>query len=97
MKKLIILPILFLAACGGNDKVWKDYQCKGKNAPASVKARFFDGGAEIDVAGREKQTLKQAVSASGAKYAVKGAEFWTKGDWARLTLGKASYECALKK
>jgi len=96
MKKLIILPILLLASCGGNDNVWKDYECKGKNAPASVKARFFDGGAEIDIAGRGKETLKQAVSASGARYAEKKTEFWTKGNWARLTLGKVSYECTLK-
>jgi membrane-bound inhibitor of C-type lysozyme len=96
MKKICILSVLVLAACGNNERVWKDYQCgKGKTA-AVVKARFFKDGAEIETDGR-KYTLTQVRSADGAKYAAKGIEFWTKGmDRAMLTSKGKTADCTAK-
>ncbi|MDR1008863.1 MAG: MliC family protein [Rickettsiales bacterium] len=95
MKKALLL--LALAACSpkGSDVV---YVCENPDGGAEtiVKARFYEGGVDIDINGRDQRKLVQAVSASGARYAADEVEFWTKGKGATLTTFGASTDCVQK-
>jgi membrane-bound inhibitor of C-type lysozyme len=95
MKKIIfILPVLALAAC--NDE-WTHYQCTSEESSIPVKAKFYEGGADIVVNNRSEHKLTQAVAASGARYVSEdGIEFWTKGKSATFTAFGASTECEEK-
>ena len=96
MRKICILSVLVLAACGG-DKDWKTYQCGAGKTASVVKARFVKDGAEVKINGGDKQALKQVKSADGAKYSAKGVEFWTKGaNKAMLTVSKKRTDCVAK-
>jgi membrane-bound inhibitor of C-type lysozyme len=59
----------------------------------TVSLRFPDPEQlELDD-GNSARSLTRIRSASGARYAGDGAEFWEKGDEAMLTIGEARYEC----
>jgi membrane-bound inhibitor of C-type lysozyme len=58
-------------------------------SPDSVEITYADG---------RKQTLPNVISASGARYAVAGTEFWSKGDEAMFTApGRAQTTCNVAK
>ena len=98
MKKICVLSAMILAACGKGDDngAWKNYRCGKGDAAITVKARFFEGGAQIET-NDKKYSLKQAVSADGARYAAKDVEFWTKGaDRAMFTARGKTTACVVK-
>jgi membrane-bound inhibitor of C-type lysozyme len=58
-------------------------------SPDSVQITYADG---------RRQTLPNVISASGARYAASGVEFWSKGDEAMFTAaGKAQTTCNVAK
>jgi membrane-bound inhibitor of C-type lysozyme len=93
MKKILML--LALCACGEKpDAV--TYRCENPDGGPEtvVKARFFDGGVDVDINGVEKAKLLQVESASGALYYANGIELWTKGDEASLSSFGAGVDCS---
>lgn len=101
MKKLSALgAVAALSACGfggcgANNSGWAAYRCADAESSISVKTKAFEGGIDIDMNGRTKHQLRQAVSASGARYENKKdkIEFWSKGGKAILTVSDASMDC----
>ena len=59
-----------------------------------IRARFLSGGNGmwLFLSGK-KIKLKQALSASGARYTGRGIEFWNKGDDASIREGGKEYTC----
>ncbi len=71
------------------------FQC----GPTVIVARYSRQRVRLDFAGKRLR-LAQAVSADGARYTGldhrQRAEFWTRGDWARLTVGRRIWpDCRL--
>lgn len=63
----------------------------------AVTVHFDGDDARVQVENQRAMTLQRAIAASGARYEAIGTgktEFWTKGDWARLTVEDQEYpEC----
>lgn len=66
------------------------FQC----GPTVIIARYSHERVRLDFSGKRLR-LAQTVSADGARYTGLDrrlrAEFWTRGDWARLTVGKRTW------
>lgn len=65
------------------------YRCTGDG---NLTARFHEGTVRLFLPGRSV-LFPLAVSASGARYAGAGGEFWDKGGQARLTLDGRQRDC----
>jgi membrane-bound inhibitor of C-type lysozyme len=111
MRTLLTSLILFgLAACATstplsasaphltrNTRAIVTYGCEG-GTRLTVVYLVSPDSVEITHADGRKQTLPNAISASGARYAAGGAEFWSKGDEAMFTAaGKAQTNCTVAK
>jgi membrane-bound inhibitor of C-type lysozyme len=90
-----MIGVMAMALAGATVPTAARFQCGG----TVVVARYYRQRAMLDFDGRRLR-LAQTVSADGARYTGlthrQRVEFWTRGDWARLTIGKRTWpECRL--
>jgi membrane-bound inhibitor of C-type lysozyme len=87
--------LMAMALAGATVPTASRFQCGG----TVVIARYYRERAVLDFDGRRIR-LEQVESADGARYTgLQGrrrVEFWTRGDWARLSIGKRFWpDCRL--
>ena len=90
-----MIGLAALALAGTTIPTAARFQC----GPTVVVARFYRARVMLDFDGRRLR-LAQTVSADGARYTGlthhQRAEFWTRGDWARLSIARRTWpECRL--
>ena len=90
-----MIGLTALALAGATIPTAARFQC----GPTVVVARFSRDRVVLNFGGRRLR-LAQAVSADGARFTGldhhRRTEFWTRGDWARLTIGPRTWpECRL--
>ena len=90
-----MIGLAALALAGTTIPTAARFQC----GPTVVVSRFSRDRVVLNFDTRRLR-LAQTISADGARYTgldhKQRAEFWTRGDWARLTIGKRTLpECRL--
>ena len=85
-----MIGLAAMALAGATVPTAVRFQC----GPTVVIARYSHERVRLDFTGRRLR-LAQTVSADGARYTGLDhrirAEFWTRGDWARLTVGRRTW------